>query len=996
MKSSDSLRALGIGNWHPSDHLIQLDQDAQSLLESHVPELSLLEFAQFFQEADFLSRFLREHNEPLQNTDHLTLTLANSEKKIRVKLSSPSSKTWILTFLEFGIFGDSPDVETRDLVLAHAGDMLTLHDKNGYIRYVSPSAYRLLGYMPEELMDTNPYEKFFHKDEVEYIQKYLHEAILNGKESVKFQHRMLTKTGVYRWFETHAEAIFDEEGNLTLIQSTSRDISDQKETESFLEETNEIALVGGWQYFPHSNKLEWTNETYRLHELPIGAPITIEDGINYYHPDYRNTISKAVNNLIQTGEPYDVEAFLITEEGNERWVRTNGSAVWNRDGTLNRIRGVIQDISDQKLIEQQLRFQEKRNQDLVETVQDIIFWVDLEGYFVDINPMIYTITGFTQNELKGTHFKRIIPTEYQAGVQEWFQEVLTASNPKFNERIPILTKEQEWRWIDLNIQRRREDNKIQEVFGIARDVTAEMQTQQKLANNTQRLKTLVDNLQSGVLLEDEYGQVYLINQRFFDLFELPHSDDYGTLENRQALLARAIEGFESPTPETFDQKVQDIIQNQRTVNDYEVKLKSGRVLSMDTVPIYQDQGYLGHLWQYHDITREKRENQKLDEAKQEAEKASNAQADFLSTMSHEIRTPLNSVIGIAHILLDQNPRSDQLENLRALKFAGENLLNLINDILDFNKIEAGKIQLESRPFDLNKVIRGVYNTHAFKAEEKGLKLYYHFDDTISNYLKGDPTRTSQIVNNLLSNAIKFTEEGYIYIKIQKTGETQKTENLYFEIQDTGPGIPDESQNEIFKSFSQASTASTRNYGGTGLGISITQRLLDLYNSELKLSSTLGKGTSFHFKITMEKADTSESSPSNESTSEKAQSLAGYHILIAEDNQMNTFMARQFLEKWGLTITVVVDGQQAVQAASIEQYDLILMDLQMPEMDGYEAAMQIRRLKGYATTPIIALTASAFAPLIPRVLEYQMNDALTKPFDPEFLYTKLQQYLIPGD
>lgn len=996
MKGDVNRWAVGIGQWQPLEMLVGLDRDAQALLEISHSEIPLQDFTQHFEEADFLFNFLSDHQQAFSNGEKLTLTLVQSGKKIQIQLSSPAPNTCILTFLEFRAGNTNVEDETYKLVVAHAQDMLTLNDREGYVEYVSPSVYDLLGYLPEELIGTNPYEKFFHDDEVDYIQKYLHNAILSGRQNIKFQHRMLSKTGDYRWFETNAEAIFDKNGELAHIQSTSRDITEQKETEAFLEETNQIALVGGWQYFPESDQLEWTAETYRLHELPINTPVTITEGINYYHPDYQGKISEVVNTCIHKGEPYDTEALLITEKGNERWVRTIGSPVWNRDGTLYSIRGVIQDINDQKTVQKQLRKQEKRNQQLVETVQDIIFWLDLEGYFIDINPMIYTVTGFTQNELKSTHFSHIIPAEYQYGVEEWFQEVLTASNPKLNERIPILTKEQEWRWVDLNIQRRREDNEIQEVFGIARDVTQQTQTQQELANTTQRLKTLVDNLQSGVLLEDENGKVYLINQRFFELFELPYSDDYNVAENRHDVLSRAIEGFESPDPDTFNKTVEAIIYNRRTVHDYEVKLTSGRVLSMDTVPIYQDEWYLGHLWQYHDITREKQESQALNRAKEEAEKASKAQADFLSTMSHEIRTPLNSVIGIAHILLDQNPRSDQLENLQALKFSGENLLNLINDILDFNKIEAGKIQLEERPFDLHKVIRGVYNTHSFKAEEKGLKLSYEFDDSISSYLKGDPTRISQIVNNLLSNAIKFTDEGAVIVKVQKTGETANKDHLYFEVLDTGPGIPEESQSEIFKNFTQASSTSTRKYGGTGLGISITQRLLSLYNSELNVSSIVGKGTRFYFNISMEKAETSENKEIEESNNRKDQALGGYHILIAEDNQMNTFMARQFLEKWGLTITAVEDGHQAVQAASIEQYDLILMDLQMPEMDGYESAMQIRQLAGYADTPIIALTASAFGPLIPRVLEYQMNDALTKPFDPQNLYAKLQKYLLPVD
>lgn len=388
---------------------------------------------------------------------------------------------------------------------------------------------------------------------------------------------------------------------------------------------------------------------------------------------------------------------------------------------------------------------------------------------------------------------------------------------------------------------------------------------------------------------------------------------------------------------------------------------------------------------------------KILEAKDAAEKASLAKAEFLSTMSHEIRTPLNAVIGMTHLLLQEDPRKDQIENLNALKFSGENLLALINDILDFSKIEAGGVEFESTPFSIREMTKGIKQAIAFKVEEKGIGMKVIIDEAVPETLVGDPTRLSQILNNLVSNAIKFTLEGQISIEVKLVGNKNNIADLYFSVTDTGIGISSENIDKIFDSFSQATNDTTRKFGGTGLGLTIIKRLLELQKSQIHVESQPGKGTKFYFTLGLRVASSSEYGVNrwqiNAETEQE--NLQGIRILLVEDNEINVLVASKFLKKWAIDLKVAENGEVAVKDAKENDFDLILMDLEMPQMDGYEACRQIKKDK--PTVPIIALTASATTETKEKVLQVGMNDFITKPFNPNELFQViLRNYLQKGN
>lgn len=389
-----------------------------------------------------------------------------------------------------------------------------------------------------------------------------------------------------------------------------------------------------------------------------------------------------------------------------------------------------------------------------------------------------------------------------------------------------------------------------------------------------------------------------------------------------------------------------------------------------------------------EITRRREVERQLLIAKEEAEKASLAKSEFLSIISHEIRTPLNAVIGMGHLLLKSNPRPDQVGNLETLKASSDNLLVLINDILDFNKIEAGKLDLEEAPFSIKKLVKDIVSANNNSANERENRVSLIFDDRLPDYFMGDALRLGQVLNNLVSNAIKFTHCGFISIRVDLQKLKPDKALLYISVHDTGVGIAKENLANIFTPFMQASTSITRQYGGTGLGLAITRRILGLFNSDVMVESELGKGSKFHFTLELNTVDAGH-------INELKNDIAGFdlknkRLLLVEDTLFNVLYATQLLEGWNATVEVADNGEIAVQMMAHANYDIVLMDLQMPVMDGYTATTQIREFN--QETPIVAITASATSNVRDKVLAAGMQDYIVKPFNPDELILKLKKYL----
>ncbi len=388
---------------------------------------------------------------------------------------------------------------------------------------------------------------------------------------------------------------------------------------------------------------------------------------------------------------------------------------------------------------------------------------------------------------------------------------------------------------------------------------------------------------------------------------------------------------------------------------------------------------------FSNIDYRKRLEEEYKHALQKAEEASHAKSLFLSTMSHEIRTPLNGVIGFINLLLMDQPNPKQIENLNALKYSADNLLYMLNDILDFSKIDAGKMDLEVRPFNLIEILQNTTKSFLNSAKEKGLSLQLMASKDIPAFLLGDSVRISQIINNLLSNGIKFTEKGEVGLMAKFIESKNNIASISFEVWDTGIGIEQEYLPQLFEHFTQAYTDTTRKYGGTGLGLAICKKLVDIMGGNLIVESDKGKGTKFSFTLKLAIANTNTEEIKSARLPENID-FSGLNVLLVEDNQVNVMVAKQLLNRWNIQVDAAVNGKDALVWVKRKKYDLILMDLQMPEMDGFESASIMR--KAGISTPIFAISANVNSDARENVIASGMNDYISKPFKPSELSEKI--------
>lgn len=387
------------------------------------------------------------------------------------------------------------------------------------------------------------------------------------------------------------------------------------------------------------------------------------------------------------------------------------------------------------------------------------------------------------------------------------------------------------------------------------------------------------------------------------------------------------------------------------------------------------------------ISALKQSEEDLHKAKVLAEQSVVIKDHFLANMSHEIRTPMNAIIGFTALLENSTLDEEQKQYIDAIKVSGKSLTTIINDILDYSKIEAGKIVFENIPFSVNKIFDTLHVLFQQRAEDKKLDLNFHVAKNIPHLIVGDPTRLNQVLSNLIDNALKFTEKGLVEILALPRDENEETITIEFRVKDSGKGIPANKQAIIFERFTQESAETTRKYGGTGLGLSIVKNLVELQNGNLSLKSEVNIGSVFSFFITYKKNKASRERHEDDTPIADTTERKKLHILYAEDNQLNQMLVLQFSKKFGFDTEIAANGKIAVDKMREKRYDLILMDIQMPEMDGYEAT-RIIRAKIDSTIPIIALTAHAMSGEKEKCLALGMNGFIIKPFDPKELNDRI--------
>jgi len=519
------------------------------------------------------------------------------------------------------------------------------------------------------------------------------------------------------------------------------------------------------------------------------------------------------------------------------------------------------------------------------------------------------------------------------------------------------------------------------------DITDLIQAREKAAGEARKLRAMIEGMAEGIIVADQGDIITEVNGWFLE--------KSGT--RREHIIGGRIPDL--PAVTEIRDTLSPILADFHFGTNRDMVVLESRLLGMDVSlriqPLFREEGYVGVILNLIDVTG-------FVLARKQAEESSRAKSRFLANMSHEIRTPLNGVIGMAHLLLETPLNPEQAESARIINSSAQILLALVNDILDFSRIDSGRLVLEISPFDLRECINQSVMPLFHQIKMKNLRLVMDIPPDIPQRVQGDSLRLQQVLTNLIGNAVKFTVEGKIEVKVRMTSANEERAWFLFTVTDTGIGIAPENREQIFNAFHQADSSTTRRFGGSGLGLAISRNLVSLMGGNLWFESESGKGSSFSFTVVLgfpEDSAESALSPRPESLvitpapDIKPEVDPAYRILLVEDNLVNQKIAQRLLEKKGHEIRLAANGEEALEYYQKERFDLILMDIQMPVMDGQAATAHIREIEmetGVCRTPIIAMTAHALKGDMERFLAGGMDGYVSKPVRPEELYRAIHE------
>ena len=599
------------------------------------------------------------------------------------------------------------------------------------------------------------------------------------------------------------------------------------------------------------------------------------------------------------------------------------------------------------------------------------------------NDAFTEITGFTLQDIQGKPLGDLIrgPETDWSVIEE--ARKLTSQKKSFTVDILAYKKDKTKVWLSIYSSIiLSADGEVETEIEIIIDTTAKKKAEQEL----ELLSTVASKTNTGVTICNENGEITWVNKALEQLI------GYSAAELSGKMLGDVLSNDETDRQVILQARAASEHKKSFSIEVLAQKKDGTSIwLAVANTPIINAKGQIErYIELITDITERKQVERDIIQAKEQATQLSEAKEMFLSVMSHEIRTPLNAIIGMTHLLIENDPKPSQTEDLNILKFSGENLLNIINDVLDFTKIETGNLHLEFLPVNLQLLCNDIISSLKVNATKQQNILSLNFDEQIPTLVSADKLRLYQVLMNLLGNAIKFTTNGRVELTVKMQHESTAKVDVYFEVKDNGIGIPLDKKDYIFETFTQAKADISRKYGGTGLGLAITKKLLKLYQSDIKVDSVEGKGASFSFIIGFDKVTQVE-------TEEKLRPVVfdGKRVLIVDDNEINILIAKRILIKWGLVLDFAADGYVAIEKITKNKYDLVFMDIKMPGITGFETTTIIRGMeeKYYKTLPIVALTASTLHNEESKFKESGMNGHILKPFNPSEIKKVLAQFLV---
>jgi len=613
------------------------------------------------------------------------------------------------------------------------------------------------------------------------------------------------------------------------------------------------------------------------------------------------------------------------------------------DAQLDALSSTIAQVLHAAEGEERLRNSEERYRELVEISNDIVYRTGVGGVFTFVNQVASRITGYSEEELLGRHFAELILPEYRERTAKFYGRQFIKKIPNTYYEFPLLTKAGKTVWIGQNVQLITKGDEILGFQATARDKTERKRVEQALQEEEHKLRTMIEGMDEGIVVADADGTVTEVNRWFLSKVGLRRDD----------LLNKNMWEFH-PESERTD-AVRELVAAYKAGETSEPRVVNrdllGMQVSLRVQPIFESDQFKGIILNVIDVSD-------LVKAREAAERASRSKSEFLANMSHEIRTPMNGIIGMTELALNTDLTAEQREYLDAVRVSADALLKLIEDILDFSKIEAGKLDLMETRFSLRDSLSDTMTMLSAQAHKKDLELTYDIPFEVPDTLVGDPGRLRQILVNLVGNSIKFTQQGEVDVTLELESESDDHASLHFTIRDTGIGIPMEKQLKIFEAFEQADGSTTRKYGGTGLGLTITRQLVKMMGGSVWVESEPDKGSQFHFTVSFKL----QPSAPELGLPEQAIDLEGVSVLVVDDNITNRRILEKTLLHWKMKPTAVESAFEALEALQEAHkqgapFQLMLTDCMMPTMDGFELIDTINQHPEIATPTIIMLTSA---------------------------------------
>ncbi|WP_309382185.1 PAS domain-containing hybrid sensor histidine kinase/response regulator [Cerasicoccus frondis] len=849
----------------------------------------------------------------------------------------------------------------------------------------------MLGYAPDEIENHfDSWKKLVHPDDkpksMELIQEYM-----DGKVSkLELEFRLRTKDGGWCWILSRGKAVFDHDGKPTRMLGTHTDITERKKQEEAFKRLSLVAskTTTGVVITDSKGRLTWVNKAfekmtgYFMEEVISRTPGSVLQGAAS-----DKIIDKQMRDCVRSGQGFHVEILNYRKSGVPFWVEVEATPIHDINGKLVNFIAITNDITTRRLDRERIEESERRFRDISNAAGEFIWEHDINGYFTYASDRVKDVTGYSPGEFIGRHPKEIVAPGFEEFLHKQMSQHFANVETFTGFEVPNVSKDGSIVWLSISgVPMYDRNGTLTGYRGAAMDITQRKQAEEDLSKLYQRFQLATNSARIGIWEYDFAAEKLEWDNIMHEIYRLPIERFSGAMDSwARVIIPDDYPPFQSTIKCAIERGGNYRLNFRIVWPEGDIRYITGNAL----VQLDENQNpvrIIGSSW---DITEQKRAEQDAIAAKETAEDANRAKSAFLAMMSHEIRTPMNGVIGMIQALKDSPLNDEQEDYLGIIETSSGSLMTIIDDILDYSKVEAGRLVLDLRPINVASIINSALSLYATHAGEKKLELIHRINDDVPEAIIGDEMRIRQVLVNLVSNAIKFTDRGRITVKVSCTRIADDAVQLHFSVSDTGIGFSKEQADALFEPFVQADASITRRHGGTGLGLAISRRLVELMGGEIWCESSRLLGTIFHFTLSATVTDPSKLSGKCDASLGRVDYPG--RILLAEDNPINRKVVQFVLNRLGCLVDNAANGREAVECYQKEAYDLILMDVQMPELDGLAATREIRQLSRDGESPwIIGLSAAAMKEDQEAAYAAGMNDFLNKPLKPQELEAALRR------